>query len=111
MADLRMHCIAVAGVGAATTATSTSSGGSSATWTWCTPRAAVIWRCRHRTWLPARRSHCPRPADLHRAAALMADHEAMHIVVVGRTGLPLGVVATLDMLRIVAAGCARAARL
>ena len=43
-------------------------------------------------------------AALDRAAALMADHEAAHIVVVGRTGLPLGVVSTLDVLRIVAAG-------
>jgi CBS domain-containing protein len=46
----------------------------------------------------------PESADLARAAALMADHDATHIVVVGRTGLPLGVVSTLDVLRIVAAG-------
>ena len=34
----------------------------------------------------------------------MVDHEATHIVVVGRTGLPVGVVSTLDVLQIVAAG-------
>ena len=46
----------------------------------------------------------PESSDLARAATLMADHDATHIVVVGRTGLPLGVVSTLDVLRIVAAG-------
>ena len=46
----------------------------------------------------------PESAGLDRAAALMVDHEATHVVVVGRTGLPVGVVSTLDVLRIVAAG-------
>ena len=46
----------------------------------------------------------PESADVARAATLMADHEATHIVVVGRTGLPLGVVSTLDVLAVIAAG-------
>ena len=45
----------------------------------------------------------PESAGLDRAAALMAEHYATHLVAVGRSGLPSGVVSTLDVLRIVAA--------
>jgi len=104
MADLRMHCIAVAGVARRETATSTSSGGRSATWD--------VMHAAHRRHLATPAADVaasaplalPESADLARAATLMADHEATHIVVVGRTGLPLGVVSTLDVLGIVAAG-------
>jgi predicted transcriptional regulator len=45
----------------------------------------------------------PEGAALDRAASLMAEHDATHLVVVDRTGTPVGVVSTLDVLRILAA--------
>jgi CBS domain-containing protein len=45
----------------------------------------------------------PEDATLERAASLMASHDAAHIVAVGRSGLPTGVVSTLDVIRILAA--------
>ena len=42
-------------------------------------------------------------ATLERAASLMASHDATHVVAVGRSGLPSGVVSTLDVIRILAA--------
>jgi hypothetical protein len=33
----------------------------------------------------------------------MASHDATHVVTVGRSGLPSGVVSTLDVIRILAA--------
>ena len=41
---------------------------------------------------------------LDRAASLMVEHESTHVVAVARSGQPSGVVSTLDVLRIVAAG-------
>ena len=46
----------------------------------------------------------PEDAGLDRAASLMVAHEATHVVAVDRGGTPAGVVSTLDVLRIVAAG-------
>jgi CBS domain-containing protein len=46
----------------------------------------------------------PEGAGLDRAASLMAEHDATHVVVVDRAGTPAGVVSTLDVLRILAAG-------
>jgi len=46
----------------------------------------------------------PEDARLDRAAALMVDHDVAHVVAVGRTGLPSGVVSSLDVVRILAAG-------
>jgi CBS domain-containing protein len=46
----------------------------------------------------------PEDAGLDRAASLMVEHDARHVVVVDRAGTPAGVVSTLDVLRIVAAG-------
>ena len=34
----------------------------------------------------------------------MASHDAAHLVVVGRSGLPSGIVSTLEVIRILAAG-------
>jgi CBS domain-containing protein len=45
----------------------------------------------------------PEHATLERAASLMAGHDAAHVVAVGRSGLPSGVVSTLDVVRILAA--------
>lgn len=49
----------------------------------------------------------PEDAMLERAATLMTDHDASHTVAVGRSGLPSGVVSTLDVIRILAAGLNR----
>lgn len=43
-------------------------------------------------------------ASLERAATLMAEHDVEHVVAVGSSGLPSGVVSTLDVIRILAAG-------
>jgi CBS domain-containing protein len=45
----------------------------------------------------------PEDAGLERAASLMVEHDATHVVVVDKAGTPAGVVSTLDALRIVAA--------
>ena len=104
MADLRMHCIAVAGIGRR------DDGDEHLVWGLVSDMDVVHAAHRGHLTLPGSNVAAsaplalPEAADLDRAAALMADHEATHIVVVGRTGLPLGVVSTLDVLRIVAAG-------
>jgi CBS domain-containing protein len=46
----------------------------------------------------------PEDATLERAATLMAEHDVAHIVAVGRSGMPSGIVSTLDVIRILAAG-------
>jgi CBS domain-containing protein len=46
----------------------------------------------------------PLDGGLDRAAGLMADHDATHLVVTDRHGAPTGVVSSLDVLRILAAG-------
>jgi CBS domain-containing protein len=104
MADLRMHCIAVAGPARR------EDGDEHLVWGLVSDMDVV--RAVHRRHLArpaadfaaAAPLALPEDAGLDRAAALMAEHEATHIVVVGRTGLPLGVVSSLDVLRIVAAG-------
>jgi CBS domain-containing protein len=104
MADLRIHCIAVAGQARR------EEGDQRFVWGLVSDMDVV--RAVHRRHLArpaadfaaAAPLALPEDAGLDRAAALMAEHEATHIVVVGRTGLPLGVVSSLDVLRIVAAG-------
>jgi CBS domain-containing protein len=104
MADLRMHCIAVAGVGRR------DDGGQHLVWGLVSDMDVVHAAHRHHLDQPASDFASsaplalPETAGLDRAARLMVDHGAAHIVVVGRTGLPLGVVSTLDLLRSVAAG-------
>ena len=104
MADLRMHCIAVAGVARR------DDGDEHFVWGLLSDMDVVHAAHRRRLTVPASDFSTsaplvlPESADLAHAARLMADHEATHIVVVGRTGLPLGVVSTLDVLAIVAAG-------
>ena len=46
----------------------------------------------------------PEDATLERAATLMASHDAAHVVAVGHSGVPSGMVSTLDVIRILAAG-------
>ena len=104
MADLRMHCVAVAGVGRR------DDGDEHLVWGLVNDMDVVHAAHRRPMSLPAGDFAAsaplalPESAGLDRAAALMVDHEATHVVVVGRTGLPVGVVSTLDVLRIVAAG-------
>ena len=104
MADLRMHCIAVAGVARR------DEGDEHLVWQLVSDMDVVHAAHRRHLTLPASEISAgappalPESSDLARAATLMADHDATHIVVVGRTGLPLGVVSTLDVLRVVAAG-------
>jgi CBS domain-containing protein len=104
MADLHMHCIAVAGMG------HRDDGDEHLVWGLVSDMDVVHAAHRRHLALPASDFAAARPlalpetARLDRAAALMTEHEATHIVVVGRTGLPLGVVSTLDVLRVVAAG-------
>jgi CBS domain-containing protein len=104
MADLRMHCIAVAGPARR------EDGDEHLVWGLVSDMDVVHAAYRRHLALPASELASGAPlalrqdAALDRAAALMAEHEAAHIVVVGRTGLPLGVVSSLDVLRIVAAG-------
>jgi CBS domain-containing protein len=104
MADLRMHCIAVAGPARR------DDGVEHLVWGLVSDMDVVHAAYRRHLALPASELASGAPlalgqdAALDRAAALMAEHEAAHIVVVGRTGLPVGVVSSLDVLRIVAAG-------
>jgi CBS domain-containing protein len=104
MADLRMHCIAVAGPARR------DDGVERLVWGLVSDMDVVHAAYRRHLALPASELASAAPlalgqdAALDRAAALMVEHEAAHIVVVGRTGLPAGVVSSLDVLRIVAAG-------
>lgn len=104
MADLRVHCVAVSGVGRR------PSGDGSLVWGLVSDMDVV--RAAHRgeqamasgeltAALPVALSE---DAPLDRAAALMVDQGVAHLVAVGRTGLPSGVVSSLDVIRVVAAG-------
>ena len=46
----------------------------------------------------------PEDESLDRAAALMVKHDTSHLVAVSPAGLPSGMVSTLDVVRIMAAG-------
>ena len=102
MADLRMHCIAVAGV-------ARRDGDEHLVWGLLSDMdvvhaahrgIAAAGRGRHRAAPLA----LPESADLARAAALMADHDARTSSSSTARACPSGVVSTLDVLRIVAAG-------
>jgi CBS domain-containing protein len=97
MADLRIHCVAVAGAG-------------DGHFVWGLVTDMDLLHAAYRgepvtVGEIAASSPLAVPADteLDRAAALMADHETAHVVGVDRGGRPAGVVSTLDVLRIVAA--------
>jgi predicted transcriptional regulator len=104
MADLRMHCIAVAGV------ERREDGDEHVVWGLVSVMDVVHAAHRGAMTRPVSELAASAPlalretAGLDRAASLMVDHEATHIIVVGLTGLPLGVVSTLDVLRILATG-------
>ena len=104
MADLRMHCVAVVGAGRR------HDGDEHLVWGLVTDMDVL-----HAAYRGAEATRAadvaatsplalPEDAGLDRAAALMTAHDATHVVVVDRGGTPAGVVSTLDVLRIVAAG-------
>ena len=97
MADLRIHCVAVVG-----------EGGGHFVWGLVSDMDVLHAAFRGAPVTAgdiAASSPLAVTADteLDRAAALMAEHEASHVIVVDRGGRPAGVVSTLDVLRIVAA--------
>jgi CBS domain-containing protein len=104
MADLRMHCIAVVGVARR------DDGDEHLLWGLVSDMDVLHAAHRGELMTPASEVAAtaplalPESAGLDRAAALMAEHDATHVVAVGRSGMPSGVVSTLDVLRIVAAG-------
>ncbi len=104
MADLRIHCIAVSGVG------TRPDGDEHLMWGLVTDMDVVHAAHRGRTGTLAGELAAtspralPEDASLERAASLMASHHATHLVAVGRSGVPSGVVSTLDVIRILAAG-------
>jgi CBS domain-containing protein len=102
MADLRVHCIAVSGIGMRPD--------EHLVWGLVSDMDVVHAAYRGELGAPAGELAATTPIALHedatleRAATLMIDHDSSHVVAVGRTGLPSGVVSTLDVIRILAAG-------
>ena len=103
MADMRIHCIAVSGVG------TRPDGDEHLMWGLVSDMDVVHAAYRGTPGTLAGELAAttplalPEDATLERAASLMASHDAAHIVAVGRSGLPSGVVSTLDVIRILAA--------
>jgi CBS domain-containing protein len=104
MADLRVHCVAVSGVG------TRPDGDEHLMWGLVSDMDLVHAAHGGRLAMPAGELAAtspialPEDATLERAASLMASHDVAHVVAVGRSGLPSGVVSTLDVIRILAAG-------
>ena len=104
MADLRIHCIAVSGVGRH------PDGDEHLLWGLVSDMDVVHAAHRDKLSAPAGELAATAPlaltedATLERAATLMADHDVAHVVAVGRSGMPSGIVSTLDVIRILAAG-------
>ena len=104
MADLRVRCIAVSGVGRR------PDGDEHLFWGLVSDMDVI--HAAHRGELATAVGELaattpialPEDATLERAATLMASHDAAHLVVVGRSGLPSGIVSTLEVIRILAAG-------
>ncbi len=104
MAEHRVHCIAVAGVD------SVPGRGEHLTWGLIEDMDLVLALHRRAFAEPAARIAETAPVavkedeSLDRAAALMVEHDTSHVVVVGASGLPCGIVSTLDVASILAAG-------
>jgi len=104
MADLRVHCIAVSGV------RRDPDGDEHLLWGLVSHMDVI--HAAHTGTLSAPAGEfastaplaLPDHATLEHAAALMARHDATHVVAVGRSGMPVGIVSTLDVIRILAAG-------
>jgi CBS domain-containing protein len=104
MADLRIHCVAV--VGAA------RRDGGDEHFVWGLLRDMDVLHAVNRGGPDLTAGEVavssplalPETAGLERAASLMAEHDAAHVVAVDGAGTPAGVVSTLDVLGILAAG-------
>lgn len=103
MAEHRVHCVAVAGIDAA------GPGGQHFTWGLIEDMDLVLALQRGAFGESAGTIVATAPAaikqdePLDRAAALMVEHDTSHVVAVGSSGLPSGMVSTLDVARIIAA--------
>ncbi len=103
LADQRVHCVAVAGID--------GRGDRDPRFTWGLISDIDLVVALHGGSLatPAATIAAGEPPALQeddhldRAAELMVDHVTTHVVAVGPTGLPSGIVSTLDVARIVAA--------
>jgi CBS domain-containing protein len=104
MADMHIHCVAVSGVG--------TRPGRDEHLLWGLVTHMDVIHAAHRGELATHAGELaattpialPEDATLERAATLMAEHDVAHVVAVGPSGLPSGVVSTLDVMRILAAG-------
>jgi CBS domain-containing protein len=100
MAEHRVHCVAVAGI---------ERPGQRLTWGLVSDMDVVLALHRGALSEPAANIATMEPiaveeeSSLDRAAAVMVEHDTSHVVVVGRSGLPSGMVSTLDVARILAA--------
>jgi CBS domain-containing protein len=101
MAEHRTHCVAVAG---------SEPGTHRLTWGLITDMDLVLAAHRGGLAEPAATIAATAPlavdgdAPLDQVAALMVANEIRHIVVTGRSGLPAGMISTLDVARVIAVG-------
>jgi CBS domain-containing protein len=101
MADYRVHCVAVAGI---------ERPGQHLTWGLIGDMDVVVALHRGALAEPVASIAARSPIaveeneSLERVAALMDEHDTSHVVVVAGSGLPAGIVSTLDVVRILAAG-------
>jgi CBS domain-containing protein len=101
MAEHRVHCVAVAGIGRP-----------GLRLTWGLIEALDLVRAAHRGALsaPAANIATTEPVavtadeSLSQVATLMVEHDTSHVVVVGHSGLPTGIISTFDVARVLAAG-------
>jgi CBS domain-containing protein len=104
MAEQGVHCVAIAGI--------CSAGGRDPHFTWGLIADIDLVRALHRgpatlaagTIAATEPIALPEDASLDRAATLMVKHDTSHLVAVSPAGLPTGMVSTLDIARIMAAG-------
>jgi len=103
MAEHRIHCVAVAGIDTA------GPGGQHFTWGLIEDMDLVLALQRGALGESAGTVVATAPVaikqdeSLDRAAALMVEHDTRHVVAVGSSGLPSGMVSTLDVATIIAA--------
>ncbi len=103
MAEHRVHCVSVSGID--------TTGPRGQHLSWGLIEDIDLVRAAHRRALaePAATIAATAPIavsqdeSLDRAAALMVEHDISHVVAVGPSGLPSGMVSTLDIVRIIGA--------
>jgi CBS domain-containing protein len=102
MADHHVHCVAVAGID--------TSRGDHLTWGLIEDMDIVLALHRGAADEAAGSVATTAPVaiaegdSLERAAQLMVEHDTAHVVVVSRSGLPFGMLSTLDIARVLGAG-------